>query len=92
MQAKHHAFLKGFLPPFANAALVGHLVYLEFRILKLILQDAAKLYGTLNRLHTPDYSTFATYAYAAGPHLDSDVAPSSGWVIKRASKVGSTKH
>jgi hypothetical protein len=41
----------------------------------------------LNVLGTPDYASFATYAYAAGPHFDKDDSPTSGWVISRSEKV-----
>jgi hypothetical protein len=38
-------------------------------------------------LQTPSYSSFGSYAYAAGPHLDKDDAPTSGWVIRRSKQV-----
>jgi len=41
----------------------------------------------LNVLGTPDYASFAMYAYAAGPHFDKDDAPTSGWVISCSEKV-----
>lgn len=53
------------------------------------MQKASTKAETLNHLRTPNYSTFATYAYAAGPHLDEDDAPTSGWVCRRSSQVSS---
>ena len=49
--------------------------------------EASQRSQTLNIFGTPDYSNFASYAYAAGPHVDDDDAPTSGWVVSRSAKV-----
>lgn len=41
----------------------------------------------MNALGTPDVSSFATYAYVAGVHLDDDDSFSVGWVARRSSKA-----
>ena len=41
----------------------------------------------VNMLGRPDTSSFATYAYCAGLHLDEDESVTHGWVIKRGKKV-----
>ena len=41
----------------------------------------------LNHLGRPDTSSFATYAYCAGLHLDNDESITHGWVIKRGKGV-----
>jgi hypothetical protein len=43
----------------------------------------------VNQLGRPDTSSFVTYAYCAGLHLDNDESVTHGWVIKRGVKVGS---
>jgi hypothetical protein len=41
----------------------------------------------MNRLGRPNTASFATYAYCAGLHLDSDESVTHGWVINRGKKV-----
>ncbi len=41
----------------------------------------------VNKLGHPDTSSFATYAYCAGLHLDKDESVTHGWVIKRGKEV-----
>lgn len=43
----------------------------------------------MNQLGCPNTSSFVTYAYCAGLHLDNDESVTHGWVIKRGIKVGS---
>jgi hypothetical protein len=47
----------------------------------------AKEYGLINDLGRPDVSSFATFAYAAGVHIDQDVCMSHGWVCSRSPQV-----
>ncbi|KAF7426598.1 hypothetical protein PC9H_008967 [Pleurotus ostreatus] len=44
-------------------------------------------YQLLNALGRPDTSSFATYGYGAGQHIDKDESVSFGYVTKRSSKV-----
>lgn len=41
----------------------------------------------INSLGRPNTSSFATYGYCAGLHLDNDETVTHGWVIKRGSAV-----
>ena len=41
----------------------------------------------MNKLGRPNTSSFATYAYCAGLHLDRDESATHGWVIKRGKQV-----
>ncbi|KAJ3529133.1 hypothetical protein NMY22_g9125 [Coprinellus aureogranulatus] len=66
IEARHEAFLEGFLPEFAA-----------------LRKSAARKANLINKLGFPSVSTFATYGYAASPHSDKDVCPSSGWVVHR---------
>lgn len=43
----------------------------------------------MNELGTPNLSQFATYAYSAGAHLDSDDSHTVGRVFRRSPEVGS---
>jgi hypothetical protein len=37
----------------------------------------------INKLGRPDVSSFSTFAYSAGLHLDDDNSVSHGWVLTR---------
>ena len=41
----------------------------------------------INQLGRPNTASFATYAYCAGLHLDTDESVTHGWVIKREKEV-----
>jgi hypothetical protein len=53
----------------------------------MLVQMKAKDKGLLNRFGRPNTSAFATYAYSAGLHLDSDESVTHGWVIQRGKEV-----
>jgi hypothetical protein len=47
------------------------------------LKKAAKASNLINRLGRPDVSSFSTFAYSAGLHLDDDICISHGRVVQR---------
>jgi hypothetical protein len=47
----------------------------------------ARHYHLINDLGRPNVTSFAAYAYSAGPHIDKDICVSHGWIVSRSEEV-----
>jgi hypothetical protein len=79
--------MQGFLPRFASVQFVSFKYCGVHNTYFPDYQARAVEKKILNQLGRPNTSSFVTYAYCAGLHLDNDESVTHGWVIKRGIKV-----